>query len=174
VADALGAKWWVLRTPPSVTPSARAGRALESLVAKLKKGERRIAWEPRGVWREEEALRTAKSLGIDLVRDLLREDRVSDDPVVYTRIRALGEGAHVGAAGAERIAERLEGATSAYVVIEGAGAARVRQVLREMLGIATADDATASDQEADADEALDDKELEESDESEEDDEEDSR
>jgi uncharacterized protein YecE (DUF72 family) len=157
VANALSAKWWVLRTPPSVTPSARAARALEALVTKLKGGQRRVAWEPRGVWREEEALRTATSLGIDLVRDLLREDRLSDDPVVYTRIRALGEGAHVGAAAAERIAERLEGVTSAYVIVEGSGAMRVRQVLREMLGVAAnADGADPEVDEEDSDEGLDD------------------
>lgn len=138
VADALRAGWWVLRTPPSVTPSARSARALGALVSKLASGDRRIAWEPRGVWRDEEALPTATSLGVDLVRDLFREDRLSDAPVVYTRVRALGEGARVGAAGAERIAERLEGVTSAYVVIEGAGAARAVQVLRETLGVPSA------------------------------------
>jgi hypothetical protein len=82
---------------------------------------------------------------------LLREDPISDDPVVYTRIRALGEGAHVGATGAERIAERLAGVTSAYVVIEGSGAVGAQKVLREAFGLQN-EKAEADDE----DEALDD------------------
>ena len=150
VADALGAAWWVLRTPPNVTPSTRSIRTFEALVTKLKVRDRRIAWEPRGIWRDEEAARVATSLGVTLVRDLLREDPVSEDPVVYTRIRALGEGAHVGAAGAERIAERLADATSAYVVIEGSGAVAAQKVLREAFGLA------AEEAERDEDDAFDD------------------
>jgi hypothetical protein len=153
IAAALGAIWSVLRTPPNVTPSARSLRTFEALVAKLKSGNRRIAWEPRGIWRDEEAADVAASLGLTLVRDLLREDPISDDPVVYTRIRALGEGAHVGAAGAERIAERLAGATSAYVVIEGSGAVGAQKVLRESFGLQAQE---AGEPDEDDDEDLDD------------------
>lgn len=159
VAEALGATWWVLRTPPNVTPSARSLRTFEALVEKLKVGERRIAWEPRGIWRDEEAAKVATSLGVTLVRDLLREEPVLDDPVVYTRIRALGEGAHVGSAGAERIAERLAGATSAHVVIEGSGAVGAQKVLREAFGLQRAgEDELAEDEALDDDGAEDDEE----------------
>jgi hypothetical protein len=156
VAEALGATWWVLRTPPNVTPSARSLRTLEALVSRLRAHERRIAWEPRGIWRDEEAAGAALSLGVTLVRDLLREDPVSDDPVVYTRIRALGEGAHVGAAGAERIAERLAGAASAYVVIEGSGAVAAQKVLREAFGMRARDEEPDAGRDEDEDDALDD------------------
>jgi len=134
VADALAADWWLVRTPPSVTPSARAGRELEALIDGLR-DERRIAWEPRGVWSDEEALRTAEHLRVYLVRDLAREERSDDHSIVYTRLRALGEGARIGAAAAERLAERLAGSSDSYVVVEGAGAGRVRQLLREMAGM---------------------------------------
>jgi uncharacterized protein YecE (DUF72 family) len=157
VAEALGATWWVLRTPPSVTPSARSVRTLEALVTKLKAAERRVAWEPRGIWREEEAARIATSLGVSLVRDLLREDPVSDDPVVYTRIRALGEGARVGSAAAERIAERLSDVAAAYVVVEGAGAVGVQKVLSEAFGLGRDErDGELGDDEAEDEEELDD------------------
>jgi uncharacterized protein YecE (DUF72 family) len=136
VADSLAADWWLVRTPPSVTPSARATRELTALIDELR-DERRIAWDPRGVWSDEEARRTAEQLGVYLVRDLSREERSDDRPVVYTRLRALGEGARIGAAAAERLAERLEGCADAYVVVEGAGAGRVRQVLREMAGLSS-------------------------------------
>ncbi|HVU02723.1 MAG TPA: DUF72 domain-containing protein [Polyangiaceae bacterium] len=150
VAESLGAAWWVLRTPPVVTPSARSLRALQALGARLSEGGRRIAWEPRGVWSDETAIARASELGFALVRDLGREDRLDDGPVVYTRLRALGAGARVGAAAAERVAERLEGVREAYVVVEGAGAGRVRQVLRDMLA-APPDDDFSDDDEDDVD-----------------------
>jgi uncharacterized protein YecE (DUF72 family) len=144
VADALEAAWWVVRTPPSVTPSARTARGMEGLVAELASAGRRIAWEPRGVWTDDEAKRAASLFGVHLVRDLAREERADAEPVVYTRLRALGEGARVGAAAAERVAERLLDAEDAYVVVEGAGAGRVRQVLREAVGEPSEDAAPES------------------------------
>lgn len=153
MADAVEAAWWVLRTPPSVTPSARSGRALDALVQRLKSGGRRVAWEPRGVWRDEESLHTAQSLGVYLVRDLLREDPPPDQTTLYTRIRALGEGAQIGAAAAERIAERLEGVTEAYVVIEGFGAARARKVLRAAWGLGAQEPSVGEDDSEEDEEA---------------------
>jgi uncharacterized protein YecE (DUF72 family) len=150
VADSLAADWWLVRTPPSVTPSARATRELSALISELR-DERRIAWEPRGVWSDEDALRTAEQLGVYLVRDLSREERSDDHPIVYTRLRALGEGARVGAAAAERLAERLEGCSDAYVVVEGVGAGRVRKVLREMAGL-EGDDSGEEERRAPSDE----------------------
>ncbi|HEX3596109.1 MAG TPA: DUF72 domain-containing protein [Polyangiaceae bacterium] len=145
VADAVAADWWLVRTPPSVTPSARATRELGALIGDLR-DERRIAWEPRGLWNDEEARRTAEQLGVYLVRDLAREERTDDRPIVYTRLRALGEGARIGAAAAERVAARLADSSDCYVTVEGAGAGRVRQVLREMAGIPQ-DDREAKDDE---------------------------
>ncbi|HEX4474864.1 MAG TPA: DUF72 domain-containing protein [Polyangiaceae bacterium] len=145
VASALSATWWVLRTPATVTPNPRALRGLEALIGRLRTDERRIAWEPRGVWGDEESSRAAKSLGVHLVRDLSRQERVDDDDVVYCRLRALGEGTRIGAGAAERVAERLESASAAYVVVEGSGAATVRRVLREMAGSALGHDEDESD-----------------------------
>jgi uncharacterized protein YecE (DUF72 family) len=151
VADALAAGWWLVRTPPSVTPSARATREIEALVGELR-GERRIAWDPRGLWSDEDALRTAEQLGVHLVRDLAREDRMDENPIVYTRLRGLGEGARIGAAAAERLAERLSDASDSYVVVEGAGAGRVRQVLRDMAGMPRGDGEEQPEDASDEDE----------------------
>jgi uncharacterized protein YecE (DUF72 family) len=162
VVEALDAAWWVLRTPPQVTPSTRATRALAALVSRLGAAGRRIAWEPRGVWSDETALAAAGTLGVRLVRDLAREDRLDEDPVVYTRLRALGEGARIGAAAAERVAERLEGATEAFVVVEGTGAGRVRTVLREALGANASnldDDVGHDDDEEDDEDQAEDSEM---------------
>lgn len=154
VADALAADWWLVRTPPSVTPSARAQRGLEALVSSLR-DERRIAWEPRGPWSDDDLRRTSQQLGVHLVRDLAREGLLDEQPVVYTRLRALGEGARIGAAAAERVAERLADSTDSYVVVEGLGAGRVRQVLREMAGAAPleAEDALAQDEDGEGEQA---------------------
>jgi hypothetical protein len=116
------------------------------------RGERRIAWDPRGLWSDEDALRTAEQLGVHLVRDLAREDRMDENPIVYTRLRGLGEGARIGAAAAERLAERLSDASDSYVVVEGAGAGRVRQVLRDMAGMPRGDGEEQPEDASDEDE----------------------
>lgn len=162
VAEALEASWWVLRTPPQVTPGARSMRLFEALLGQLKVGPRRVAWEPRGVWSDEQAIDAAEALGVNLVRDLAREERLDEDPVVYTRLRALGEGARVGAAAAERVAERLEDVEEAYVVVEGAGAGRMRTVLREAFGVpAEAGGDAPEDDDSDEDEDFDEDDEEE-------------
>jgi hypothetical protein len=128
-------------------------------VQSLRDDARNIGWEPRGVWEEQAAAELAEQLDMRLVRDLSREDRLDDDPIVYTRLRALGEGARIGAAAAERLAERLEGVSEANVVVEGAGAGRVRALLREVLGATheeSGDDNPPFDDEAEADAHFDD------------------
>src|SRR6202012_5284225 len=56
VSEALGATWWLLRTPTTVTPNPRSMRALEALVKSLRTDTQRVAWEPRGIWNDESAL----------------------------------------------------------------------------------------------------------------------
>jgi uncharacterized protein YecE (DUF72 family) len=127
-ADALEPAWWVLRTPTSLTPAASSVRRLAALKEALPRGPR-VAWEPSGPWDERGTVRTAKELGVHLVRDGSRESLPAEE-VIYTRLRALGEGANVGASAAEHLAVELAGREEAYVVVEGAGAGRVRAVLR--------------------------------------------
>ncbi len=148
MTQTLRAGWWVLRTPPSATPSARTLRHLERLLGHLRPSCERIAWEPRGVWSEEDLLRAAGSLGVNVVRDLTREDPLRGETEIYTRVRALGQGMRVTAGAAERLADRLADATRSYVVIEGAGAAHVRKSLRAVLGDAGADDLESGDDES--------------------------
>ncbi|NLE87906.1 MAG: DUF72 domain-containing protein [Myxococcales bacterium] len=131
--DALGARWGVLTTSPTTTPTARNRALLTALTERLRSPDWRLAWEPHGVWAPEEAEGWAEELDLTLVRDLSRDD-APETSVVYTRLRALGFGTRVGARAIERLAERLEGVEEAYVVIEGEGAVRAAASLRELLG----------------------------------------
>src|SRR5262245_7692528 len=51
-AAAIGARWIVLQTPPSATPSARTRRRLVALLERLPREPWAIAWEPRGLWED--------------------------------------------------------------------------------------------------------------------------
>lgn len=132
-ARTLEASWVLLRTLPAVTPSERSRKRLRELVAAMAGGPR-IAWEPRGVWTPEDSEAFAEEIGVALVRDLGQAD-APDSPVVYTRLRALGQQSRISQGAIERIAERLEGAEEAYVVVEGRGAPGVARRLRAELGL---------------------------------------
>ena len=132
-AETLGAHWLLLRTPPTARPSARTRRRLAELVARLPRAEgRRIAWDPRGLWEDEDAERQAAELGVCLVRDVSRSDAPPGD-VVYARLRALGAGGRVSGGAVERAIDEIEGHERAYVVVEGDAAARAARMLRAAL-----------------------------------------
>jgi uncharacterized protein YecE (DUF72 family) len=154
IAEVLSPAWWVLRTPASLTPAASAVRRLSDLVHRLPPGPR-IAWEPSGPWDDAGALAKARQLGVHLVRDGSR-DVLPPDDVVYTRLRALGEGANPSISAAEHLADELHGRDEAYVVIEGSGAGRVRAILQAELDLDAEDDSEGLD----ADDALDDEDDE--------------
>lgn len=146
-ADALGAHWLLLRTPPSARPSARTRRRLAELVLRLPRPEgRRIAWDPRGLWEDEDAESQAAELGLCLVRDVSRSDAPAGD-VVYSRLRALGAGGRVSGGAVERAIDELEGHASAYVVVEGDAAARAARMLRAALSPEEASAMDDSDEE---------------------------
>jgi uncharacterized protein YecE (DUF72 family) len=132
-AEALSAGWLVLQTPPTVMPSARTRRRLGELLARLPRAERRIAWEPRGVWQEEEAEQLALDLDICVVRDLSRQPP-APGTAAYCRLLALGESSRVRAGDIEQVSENLAEFDEAFVVIEGAGAVRAAQMLRQLAG----------------------------------------
>jgi uncharacterized protein YecE (DUF72 family) len=130
VAEALGARWLVLCTPPEVTPCERIRQRMRLLADQLPRDRVRIAWEARGLWedRQEEAI--ARELGWVVVRDLRRRPSPPGE-VVYTRLLALGPSIRQNEAALERVAERIAGAAEAFVLVEGSGGARVRDYLRQ-------------------------------------------
>ena len=150
-ASALGARWLVARTPASAAPSARTRARLARLVEGLSGAATGIAWEPRGVWTDEDAEATASELGIVLVRDLAEHEPPAG-PVVYTRLLALGRNARIGAGIIERVAERIEDAEEAFVIAEGRGAVGLAKQLRqiEASDVADEDDDGADEEGGDA------------------------
>lgn len=131
-ASALDATWLIVRTPPSARPSSRTRRRLEELVARLPRDQHRIAWEPRGLWEDEDAEQLAHALGVVLVRDVSKSEAPPGD-VVYARLRALGSGGRVSSGAIEDAIDELDGKREAYVVVEGPTAARAAKMLREAL-----------------------------------------
>jgi uncharacterized protein YecE (DUF72 family) len=133
-ARGLGARWLVLRTPPTARPGARTRARLTQLVELLKAGETPIAWEPTGLLAEAEAEELAKALGVTLARDPGRSD-LPEAAVAYGRISSLGAGGRVRSSAIERAADRLAAFEEAYVVIEGDNALRAAKDLRGLLGV---------------------------------------
>jgi uncharacterized protein YecE (DUF72 family) len=127
-AAALGARWFVVQTPSTATPSSRTRERLERLVERLGH-ELRIAWEPRGAWEDAQAEALARAVGVDLVRDLTR----APAPAARTLYTRLGAFERLGAGALERAAEALVRADEAYVVIAGRGAERSAKLLRELI-----------------------------------------
>ena len=132
-ARGLGARWLVVRTPPTARPGARTRARLTQLIELLKVAEIAIAWEPTGLLAEAEAEAFAESLGVTLARDPARDD-LPEGAVAYGRISSLGTGGRVRGSAIERAAERLAPFEEAYVVIEGDNALRAAKDLRSLLG----------------------------------------
>jgi uncharacterized protein YecE (DUF72 family) len=130
-ASALAARFALIRTPASVAPSSRSRARLARLAEALGGAAAGIAWEPRGVWTDEDAERAASELGVVLVRDLAEYEPPAG-PVVYTRLLALGRNARIGAGIIERVADRIEGADEAFVIAEGRGAVGLAKQLRNV------------------------------------------
>ncbi len=128
-ARALGARFLVIRTPASATPGARTSARLGRLVRALEGAAPSIAWEPRGIWTDEEVIATAEQLGVVPVRDLAEQEAPPGD-LVYTRLLALGRNSRIGSGAIERLSERLEETTQAFVVVEGRGGVAVARALR--------------------------------------------
>ena len=132
-AERLDAGWLVLRTPASVRPTERVRQGLRRLVAALPR-ERRVAWEPAGLWEEEESWAFAQELGVSLVHDIARVDAPPGD-VVYSRLRTLGHGGRLAATAADTVLDQIEDREEVFLVVDGAGAPALVRQLTELLGL---------------------------------------
>lgn len=132
--EALGARFIVASTGAQFTPTQRNREKMRSFCQAWQTESCRVAWEPRGVWGDEELFEWTEEMNCLLVRDLTREDAPEGEEV-YTRLLPFGLGARVTQNSIERLAERLENYERGYVVIQSDDARKARQRLREWLGI---------------------------------------
>ena len=128
-AEALSAGWLVLQTPAAATPSSRTRRQLGEIAGRLRAEHQRVAWEPRGVWDDEQAAAVATELRLHLVRDPTR-DSPPPGRVLYARVLGLGGAHRFGLGTAQRLASCLSGRDEVYVVLNAAGAIRAASQLR--------------------------------------------
>jgi len=132
IADALSAKWLLLQTPSAVGPSARMRERLSKLFEAVEHDDRRIAWESRGVWEDDQLEVFAAEHGVTVVRDVTRAEPPLGD-CVYTRLLALGDGAQLRSSAATHVAEAIADREEAFVVMEGHGAENAAKLLRQEL-----------------------------------------
>lgn len=126
---AVEARCVVLQTPASVRPTAANRKRLAALFARIPPEGTVRCWEPLGMWEREDVLATARDLGVLPVFDAARE-ALAPGPIAYTRLRALGKSAALGAVTVERVADRLRKRRESFVIVEGAGdGQRVRAAL---------------------------------------------
>lgn len=120
----------LLSTPASVTPTATNRKRLGELVARLPRDCVQVGWEPAGLWEPEVAQRIAEDLNLVLVRDAAAET-LPRGPVVYTRLRGLGEHRRLSASRLDRVINSVRGRREVFVVIETEQAAQLAKKLRE-------------------------------------------
>jgi len=130
VARDVEARCLVIATPPSITPTELNKKRLGALVARIPHDAATLAWEPRGVWEEEDALAVADKLGLVLVVDAARE-AAPKGAVAYFRLRGLGESTRLSPAALEKVAHELRPRREAYVVIETNAPLTVAEALRK-------------------------------------------
>ena len=127
-AKCLEAKWIVVQTEPMWGPSQKTKQRLAKLFERVSESGCRVAWEPHGVWQDEEALAFARELGMHYVRDIGRGDPLGED-VVYSRMPGLGILSRMSLGAMERVARNLGNATEAYLIAGGDGAGKLQQML---------------------------------------------
>lgn len=168
--------WVICRTPTSLRPGPSSERELAKKFEELRGlvGQAQLAWEPRGLWEPGAITRAAKSLDVTVVWSGMSPPAgdLGEGPA-YVRFADLGVGARVNEGRLERWAVKAEHCTALYVVVEGRGAQRTRQILQGIFadpfagldGDALSDDGDSDDgdseDDADVGDSVDDADLDE-------------
>lgn len=132
VADSLASRVFRLITPREVTPSPKWRAALAKLVAQLPREVHHIVWEPSGLWEPEDASVLARSLGLVLVVDPAKYVPPSG-PVVFGRLRALGETRSFGEASLARVLETVGSRRDFYLILDTNAPIREMGVLKRLI-----------------------------------------
>jgi uncharacterized protein YecE (DUF72 family) len=88
--DALQARCVVLRTPPSVRPTAPVRKALAEFFEAFPRDVTHVVWEPSGLWEIDDALSLGRVHRAIVAVDPLR-DRVGAGQMAYVHLQSIGE-----------------------------------------------------------------------------------
>ncbi len=149
VVKACSPTWAIVRTPSNFRPGPASERELAKRVEELRAvvGEVRLAWEARGLWEPTMVGRVAEALQVTPVWDgmSLPASTFGEAPA-YVRFSELGVASRVNEGRLERLAVKAEACESLYVVVEGRGAQRTRQILQAVFSdpFAGLDDASVA------------------------------
>lgn len=122
LADALGARTVVFRTPMAVSPGSVALERMSAVFERSRKSLDVVVWDPAGLWERESAVEHAKKFALTVVCDPLHD--VVDEPLVYARMRGLGFDHRYHAGRLGELAETLAGCDEAFVVFDSGEAWR--------------------------------------------------
>ena len=116
-AETLQARVLVLPTPTDLSPGQRDREVLRTYLAALgSRGERWIAWQPSGVWTDEETIAEAARNDVVPVLDPI-EDDVPPLPRGYARVGSLGARPRLSPALLEQIVETYQDHEIALVAL---------------------------------------------------------
>jgi uncharacterized protein YecE (DUF72 family) len=144
LCDALGASTVVFKTPMAISPGSVSLKRFAPLLERAAKIADTVVWAPSGLWQRDDAVRFAEEFGVLVACDPLRDEMTEDD-VVYARLRGIGEDARYSMSKLEGIAEALDGAEHAYVVFESAESWREALGFRKLVGELGEDDIDEED-----------------------------
>lgn len=133
VVKACNPTWVIVRTPSTFRPGTASQRDLAKRLEELRPwvADARLAWEARGLWEPAMVARVAEPLGVTPVWDGLSLPSSNFGAgVSYVRFSDLGVASRVNEGKLERLAVKAEECDSLYVVVEGRGAQRTRQILQ--------------------------------------------
>lgn len=133
VVNACKPTWVVVRTPSSFRPGPASERELAKKLEEIRviAGNAQIAWEARGLWEPSNVARAAAELNVTPAWDglSLPTGDLGEGPG-YVRFSELGVASRVNEGRLERLAVKAEACSTLYVVVEGRGAQRTRQILQ--------------------------------------------
>lgn len=132
VARVLQANCIVLATPASVRPTKKSRDAVSRIAERLGGRGHLCVWDAAGLWEPQDFMETAHAAGLLPVFDAAQEP-LPPGPVAYTRVRALGHAARLGAHRVAAIAEQLRERREAYVVADPAVAKKLKAGLASAL-----------------------------------------
>ena len=132
-AEILAARWIVVGSASELRPTAAARTTLAAAFESLSPEPSKLAWQPQGLWSEEQAGQFAQDRGVQLVVDPLDTHASVHPPSAYWRLSPLALRGTVRPAVAQRLAEMLEPMTEAYVVLPLQRAEGPARALRSML-----------------------------------------